>query len=120
MRLSVVIPALNEEHHLGQLLSDIQRQSLRPEEVIVVDAGSCDSTVRIAEQSPDSVVLHSEPPVARGRNLGGYGAKGDLIFLDADTRLPETFVEDFSFARSNAGAWTWPVRATFPTTPRPR
>ena len=42
MRLSVVIPALNEEHHLGQLLSDIQRQSQSPEEVIVVDAGSCD------------------------------------------------------------------------------
>ncbi len=119
MRLSVVIPALNEERHLGQLLSDIQRQSRMPDEVIVVDAGSSDATVRIAKRS-QAVVLHGEPPVARGRNLGGYGAKGDLIFLDADTRLPETFVEDFSFARSNAGAWTWPVRATSLMTPRPR
>ena len=94
--MSVVIPALNEEHHLSQLLSDIQRQSLRPEEVIVVDAGSRDATVRIAEQSPLTVVLNGEPPVARGRNLGGYSAKGDLIiFLDADTRLPKTFLEDF-------------------------
>jgi glycosyltransferase involved in cell wall biosynthesis len=96
VRLSVVIPALNEERHLGQLLSDIQRQSQRPDEVIVVDAGSRDATVRIAEQSPVAVVLHSEPPVARGRNVGVYSAKGDLIFfLDADTRLPETFFEDF-------------------------
>jgi glycosyltransferase involved in cell wall biosynthesis len=96
VRLSVVIPALNEEHHLGQLLSDIQRQSLRPEEVIVVDAGSCDASVRIAEQSPVAVVLHSEPPIARGRNVGGFSATGDLIFfLDADTRLPETFFKDF-------------------------
>ena len=95
MRLSVVIPALNEERHLSQLLSDIQRQSRRPEEVILVDAGSCDATVRIAKQAPTKV-LHSEPPVARGRNVGGYSAKGDLIFfLDADTRLPETFFEDF-------------------------
>jgi glycosyltransferase involved in cell wall biosynthesis len=94
--LSVVIPALNEEHHLGQLLSDIQRQSQSPDEVIVVDAGSCDATVRIAEQSPVAVVLHSEPPVARGRNVGGFSAKGDLIyFLDADTRLPDTFFKDF-------------------------
>jgi hypothetical protein len=42
------------------------------------------------------VVLHGEPPVARGRNLGGYSAKEDLIiFLDADTRLPEILLEDF-------------------------
>jgi glycosyltransferase involved in cell wall biosynthesis len=96
VRFSVVIPVLNEERHLGQLLSDIQRQSHRPEEVIVVDAGSRDASVRIAEQSPVAVVLHGEPPIARGRNLGGFSAKGDLIFfLDADTRLPETFFEDF-------------------------
>ena len=95
MRLSVVIPALNEERHLAQLLSDIQLQSLRPDEVIVVDAGSSDATVRIAKHSPTRV-LHSEPPVARGRNVGGYSAKGDLIFfLDADIRLPENFFENF-------------------------
>jgi len=93
--LSVVIPALNEERHLGQLLSDIRQQSLSPEEVLVVDAGSRDATFRIAERF-STTVLHSEPPVARGRNLGGYSAKGDLIFfLDADTRLSETFFEDF-------------------------
>jgi glycosyltransferase involved in cell wall biosynthesis len=96
VRVSVVIPALNEERHLPQLLSDIQRQSLRPEEVIVVDAGSRDASVRIVKQSPVVVVLHGEPPIARGRNLGGYSAKGELIFfLDADTRLAETFFEDF-------------------------
>ncbi len=96
MRVSVMIPALNEERYIAQLLSDIQRQSLRPDEVIVVNAGSSDATARIAEQSPVAVVLHGEPPVARGRNVGGYSAKGELIFfLDADTRLPKTFFEDF-------------------------
>jgi glycosyltransferase involved in cell wall biosynthesis len=96
VRLSCVIPALNEERHLGQLLSDLQRQTQSPDELIVVDAGSSDATVRIAEQS-QAVVLHGEPPIARGRNLGGYSATGDLIFfLDADTRLPETFLEDFA------------------------
>jgi glycosyltransferase involved in cell wall biosynthesis len=95
VRLSVVIPALNEERHLGQLLSDLQHQSRRPDELIVVDAGSGDASVRIAEQS-QAVVLHGEPPVGRGRNLGGYSATGELIFfLDADTRLPRTFLEDF-------------------------
>ncbi len=93
--VSVVIPALNEERHLGQLLSDIQRQTQSPDEIIVVDASSNDATVRIAKQ-PQAVVLHGEPPVARGRNLGGYSAVGNLIFfLDADTWLPGTFFEDF-------------------------
>ena len=95
MLLSVVIPALNEERHLGQLLSAIKRQTQSPDELIVVDAGSSDATVRIA-QHPQAVVLNGEPPVARGRNLGGYSATGELIFfLDADTRLPKTFLEDF-------------------------
>jgi glycosyltransferase involved in cell wall biosynthesis len=71
--LSLVIPVLNEERHLGQLLSDIRRQNLRPEEVIVVDAGSRDATVRIAKLSC-TAVLPGEPPVALGRNLGGYAA----------------------------------------------
>ena len=57
MRLSVVIPALNEERHLSQLLSDIQRQTQSPDEVIVVDAGSSDATVQIAKRSR-AVVLH--------------------------------------------------------------
>jgi glycosyltransferase involved in cell wall biosynthesis len=104
VRLSLVIPVLNEERHLGQLLSDIRRQSLRPEEVIVVDAGSRDATVRVAELSSCTAVLHGEPPVACGRNLGGYSAKGDLIFfLDADTRLPQTFFEDFVFETEQRG-----------------
>jgi glycosyltransferase involved in cell wall biosynthesis len=93
--LSVVVPVLNEERHLGQLLSDIRCQSQRPDEIIVVDAGSSDATARIAERAR-AMVLHGERPVAHGRNLGGRSAVGDLIFfLDADVRLPETFFEDF-------------------------
>ena len=79
MRLSVVIPALNEERHLGQLLSDLQRQSRRPDEIIVVDAGSTDATVDIAKRSQGVVVLHGEPPIARGRNLGGFSAVSRLF-----------------------------------------
>jgi glycosyltransferase involved in cell wall biosynthesis len=85
VRLSVVIPALNEERHLGRLLSDLQGQSKRPDELIVVDAGSSDATVRIAEQS-QAVVLHGEPPVARGRKLlrEGRGFDPSLKFDDIE------------------------------------
>lgn len=94
--VSVIIPALNEERHVGFLLSDIERQSRRPEEMVVVDAGSNDGTVAIIEDFPAAVLLHGEPPVARGRTLGSMSATGDvLVFLDADVRLPPAFLERF-------------------------
>ena len=92
----MVIPALNEERLLGGLLSDVAAQTHRPEEVLVVDAGSGDGTVAEARRFPFVEVLSSTPPVALGRNAGGMRASGDVIvFLDADTRLPKGFLERF-------------------------
>jgi len=94
--VSVIIPALNEECHVGSLLSDIFEQVRADDEVIVVDAGSEDDTVPVVEGFPGVLLLAGSPPVAAGRNLGGRRARGDvLIFLDADTRLPEEFFERF-------------------------
>jgi glycosyltransferase involved in cell wall biosynthesis len=94
--VSVVVPALNEERHVGNLLSDLERQTRRPQEVILVDAGSEDNTVAVAQGFAGVRVLHGERPVARGRNLGGLSASGHvLVFFDADVRLPETFLERF-------------------------
>jgi glycosyltransferase involved in cell wall biosynthesis len=94
--VSVVVPALNEERHLGHLLRDLGRQTRKPQEVIVVDAGSHDGTVAVAQGFAGVVVLHGQRPVAMGRNLGGRSTRGDaVVFLDADARLPETFLERF-------------------------
>jgi glycosyltransferase involved in cell wall biosynthesis len=95
-RLSVIIPTLNEERHVGALLSDVALQTRLPDEVLVVDAGSEDDTVAVARKFAFVRLLDGEPPVARGRNLGGRSARGDvLVFLDADTRVPERFFENF-------------------------
>ena len=92
--LSVVIPTLNEERHVGSLLSDVFDQTRRAEEVIVVDASSEDDTVSVVERFPGVVLLNGSPPVAEGRNLGGRRAAGDvLVFLDADVRIPKDFFE---------------------------
>jgi glycosyltransferase involved in cell wall biosynthesis len=94
--LSVIIPTLNEERHVGALLSGVASQTRAPDEVLVVDAGSEDGTVSVVRRFPSVRILEGEPPVAYGRNLGGRSAGGDLlIFLDADTRLPRRFFEDF-------------------------
>ncbi len=94
--ISIVIPALNEERLLGGLLSDLENQSRPPDEVFVVDAGSDDATVAVAERFPFVEVVKSTPPVAVGRNAGGRRTSGDVIvFLDADARLQEDFLERF-------------------------
>ncbi len=89
-----MIPALNEERHVGSLLSDVFGQTRRVKEVIVVDAGSEDGTVGVVRRFPGAVLLAGSPPVAAGRNLGGRRAREDvLVFLDADVRLPGSFFE---------------------------
>ncbi len=94
--LSIIIPTLNEERHVGALLSDLAAQTRAPEEVLVVDAGSEDGTREVVGRFAFAQLLEGEPPVACGRNLGGRSAKGDvLVFFDADARLPEAFLEDF-------------------------
>ncbi|MDP9454772.1 MAG: hypothetical protein CYG60_24950 [Actinobacteria bacterium] len=94
-RLSVVIPALNEQAHLGGLLSDLAAQTRPADEVFVVDAGSRDGTVSVAGKFPFVTLLEGRPPVAEGRNLGGFASSGEVVvFLDADVRLKGGFLED--------------------------
>jgi glycosyltransferase involved in cell wall biosynthesis len=96
MRTSIVIPTLNEENYIGYVLSDIARQTRKADEVIIVDGDSQDATMSVVERFPGADLLIGAPPVANQRNLGGRKASGDiLIFLDADVRLSETFLEDF-------------------------
>jgi glycosyltransferase involved in cell wall biosynthesis len=63
---------------------------------MIVDGRSKDATVSVVERFPNINLLIGSPPVASQRNLGGRKAKGGdvLVFLDADLRLPETFLED--------------------------
>ncbi len=74
MNCSIIIRAYNEEKHLGRLLEGIQHQTLKDVEVILVDSGSTDSTVSIAE-SYGAKVVHIRPEeFTFGRSLN-YGIK---------------------------------------------
>ncbi len=96
MDVSVVIPTLNEENNLGLLLSDLDRQGRPADEVIVVDGRSEDRTASVAREFPNVRLLVASPSISRQRNVGGREAGGGiLLFLDADVRLKESFLEDF-------------------------
>lgn len=87
--ISVIVPALNEARTIGATIAGLKRG--RSTEIIVVDGGSQDETVTIAK-SWGVRVLTSTPCKATQMNVGAAEAAGSvLLFLHADTRLPENF-----------------------------
>jgi glycosyltransferase involved in cell wall biosynthesis len=91
-KISIIIPTLNEEDLLPNLLDTLKSQSFQDFEIIVADAGSKDNTCKIATQAGAIVVPGGLPGV--GRNRGAAIAKGEfLFFFDADVILPLDFLE---------------------------
>jgi rSAM/selenodomain-associated transferase 2 len=88
-KISIIIPALNEAANIEDVIITIQLSTNT--EVIVVDGGSQDDTVAIA-QSLGVKVISSSPGRAVQMNTGAVAASGEiLLFLHADTRLPAGF-----------------------------
>lgn len=101
LAVSIVIPALNEARRIGEVVR--HARSLGPEEVIVADGGSTDETPERALEAGARVV-HG----ARGRgscqDTGAAAARGDvLLFLHADTRLPEDAIDHLRVALTDPG-----------------
>ncbi len=100
LTLSIVIPAYNEEGHIQACLEAIARQSVMPDEVIVVDNNSSDKTATLARQFKFVRILREENQgIIFARNAGFNAATSDIIGrIDADTILPANwvrYVKDF-------------------------
>jgi glycosyltransferase involved in cell wall biosynthesis len=94
MKVSVIVPAYNEEKYLPETLGHIGEALAviaHPSEIIVVDNDSQDRTGHVAESRGAKVLRESEHNISRVRNAGAENATGDvLIFVDADTLVPRT------------------------------
>lgn len=93
MKLSIVIPTLNEAALIAPALERLRGQAPEAER-IVADGGSADATARLA--GPLARVIHCGGGRGRARqmNEGARQAQGEwLLFLHADTRLPEGFAD---------------------------
>src|SRR5262245_1301539 len=87
--VSVVIPCYNQARYLGEAIASARRQTHPDIEIIVVDDGSTDDTVQVA-QGYDGVRVVSQPNKGQGaaRNKGLEQATGAyIVFLDSDDRL---------------------------------
>lgn len=88
MRLSVVIPVLDEAANLAVLLPELRRVCPGAE-IVVADGGSRDGGPEVVRRFPAARLVSSERGRARQMNAGAAAAAGDvLLFLHADTRLP--------------------------------
>lgn len=94
LTLSIVIPVYNEEHHIKACLDSIAAQTVKPDEVIVVDNNSTDQTTTIAKGYPFvKIVSESKQGIVFARDAGFDAARSEIIGrIDADTVLPPDWV----------------------------
>lgn len=91
-RISIIIPVYNEAKTLPQLLPTLTQHS--DLEIIVVDGGSVDETIAIAQNHGVQALVSPEPGRAAQMNAGAAIATGEiLLFLHADTQLPQGFTD---------------------------
>lgn len=106
VRLSVVIPALNEAAGMSAVLQALAPLAARGAQLLVADGGSVDGTVALA-QAGGAQVVHAPRGRALQMNAGAQQATGDvLLFLHADTRLPPDADQLIAQALAN-GSQVW-------------
>jgi rSAM/selenodomain-associated transferase 2 len=105
LQLSVIIPALNEACCIRDILRQLQALRAQGHEVILVDGGSCDETIALAQPLVDQL-LPAPPGRALQMNLGAQAASGRVLwFLHADTRVPDQAARLIIEAVQQAGSW---------------
>ena len=97
MKLSVIVPMLNEAPAIARTLTAI-RSAAPSAQLIVVDGGSTDGSIAVAQPRCD-VVISASSGRALQMNAGAARASGDaLVFVHADTAVPVTFARDIEGA----------------------
>jgi len=110
IKVSVVIPALNEADSIRGLLENLLNQTVKPDEIVITDGGSTDDTAQIVEEfiasgAPVKLVRVSRSMPGRARNLAAKTARCDwLAFTDAGITLAPDWLEALTTRRRESSA----------------
>ncbi len=96
MKVSIIIPTLNEAENIVRLIERLQRYGEdRLHEIIVVDGGSTDDTCQLARESGARVLQSSTKGRARQMNYGADRSTGNILyFVHGDTLPPKSYMSD--------------------------
>jgi len=93
MKISVVIPAYNEEKLLPKTIASLFSLSRKPDEILVVDGGSTDATAVVATKAGARVITVAHRGIGYARQQGLLAATGDIVaYTDADTVHPNDWL----------------------------
>ena len=105
MKISIIIPVINEEVNLAGTLEYLQFIRQQGHEIVVVDGGSKDNSFMLAQEGAD-IVIAAKPGRAIQMNSGAEVASGDVfLFLHADTVLPDAVLTIFEKIAQTE--WVW-------------
>jgi len=95
-KVSIIIPAYNEEKDIGKCITSLLEQSYRNIEIIVVDDGSKDRTREIVKRFKKVKLVEGEHKgPGFSRNLGARHAKGEILgFVDADMTFDKNYIKN--------------------------
>ncbi len=111
-RVSVVIPVYNEEVFIERCITSLLKQTVPPDEIIIVDNNSTDKTAAIVRRFPVKIVTEHTQGITFSRNRGFDAAGFEIIArCDADSYAPGNWVQKIKsvFSSQNIDALTGPI-----------
>lgn len=93
MKITVIIPAYNEEQYLPKTLQSLNELDRKPDHVLVIDGGSTDNTAQIARELGAQALTVAHKGIGYARQMGLEAAKTDVVaYTDADTIQPKNWL----------------------------
>ncbi|MEG0576551.1 MAG: glycosyltransferase family A protein [Bacilli bacterium] len=109
--ISVILPVYNVEKYLFEAIQSIERQTFKDFELIVINDGSTDNSLSIAEKKLKNsqlkwkIVNQNNKGLSAARNVGISEANGEYIsFIDSDDEIDENFLSDLYFTMNKANS----------------